>query len=283
MTRISPRPNPVCPDIDPNSNFEDVWTPRDALLFKYFPDIDAGAIFRTGRSRVVAHKNAFITYKNKEILSAARENSIPPAFLGGVLWNEVGGDPKGIDALAFAVKSHGLYPGGPNPNRTSFGVGSIQLVNAARILGLPENMNQFEFFQLGLCLENDNFNINVVAKWIAGLEKQYKTNYKKRYERPRKKSDDRYSPYTEEMVRVIGKWYNAGVKDIDKMEDTDYGDTIVREWGNVNSLLFPHDFDMADLYTNPNRELSETGRYHRRQMELNDREKHRNEVDKRQK
>ncbi|HCL5253738.1 TPA: hypothetical protein N2G30_003931 [Salmonella enterica] len=215
------------------SNHSPVWGVTEFLFWKLAPKKWGGGV-PYGRH----FKDGWIKHNHSQITSAANTYHLPDALLAGVCWIEVGGDPTIVDTLAFEVRV--IDWAGPEwidehftvsypPEKTSFGAVSMQLRTAARTLGLDEKkMDASQLRELANCLQQDVFNIQLVAKHLYQLAER--DNFQSSL------------PYlTEEQIRVIGARYNRGValslEEIKK--DTSYGDFIIKNWLYFSRLLLP--------------------------------------------
>jgi hypothetical protein len=114
-----------------------------------------------------------------------------------------------------------------NPARTSFGAVSMQLRTAAQTLGLnPATTTQEQLRTLATCLEQDVYNITVVAQHLRQL-----IDLDKLQGVPPALSAD--------AIRVLGARYNRGMglslRQI--RTNTSYGDFIVRNLTRFVSLI----------------------------------------------
>ncbi len=207
------------------------WSTSDVLMWKLVPERWGG-----GKAYIQKFKDGWVAHNGAAIRVAARDQGFPPELLAGVCWIEVAGDPSGIDRLAFEVRAFDWS--GPDwidrnltithtPSRTSFGAVSMQLRTAAHTLGLdPAKLTTEQLRGLSNCLENDAFNISLVARHLRqiidkdGLQTA----------RPALSMD---------AVKVAGARYNRGLglslESIRK--NTSYGNFIVRFWSRLSGLL----------------------------------------------
>lgn len=207
------------------------WSTSDVLMWKLVPERWGG-----GRAYIQRFKDGWVHHHRAAIRVAARDQSFPAELLAGVCWIEVGGDPSGIDRLAFEVRAFDWS--GPDwvdrnmtithqPGRTSFGAVSMQLRTAAHTLGLdPAQMSVEQLRGLSTCLENDAFNIDIVARHLRQI-----INRDGLQTTPPALSMD--------AVRVAGARYNRGMGlDLAAIRrNTSYGNFIVRFWPRLASLL----------------------------------------------
>lgn len=150
------------------------WTTLNWTIWKIWPEALGGG----GQEYLWRYKDAWVIFNRKHIRQAAAKYSIPATLLAGVAWAEAGGAPDVMDSITFPVRAFDWS--GPDwldcltitkrPTLTSVGSISIQLEVAARELNLKtENMSFSDQSKLKLCLEQDAFNIEVVAKHLRGL------------------------------------------------------------------------------------------------------------------
>lgn len=149
------------------------WTPLDALIWKIWPGALGG-----GREYLWNYKDAWVVFNRDRIRQAAAKYRIPATLLAGVAWAEAGGAPDVQDSITFPVRSF-FWSGADwmdrlsptkRPMLTSVGSISMQLEVAARELKLKtENMSFADQGRLKMCLEQDAFNIEVVAQHLHGL------------------------------------------------------------------------------------------------------------------
>jgi hypothetical protein len=192
-------------------------------------------LFGGGRAYIQSFKDAWVRHNKRTIIQTAHRLSLPPQLLAGVCWIEVGGDPNVIDDIALSVRSLD-WSGGPaidrmavtkNPTLTSFGSVSMQLRVAAETLGLDASkMSYSELRTLAMCIEQDTYNIEVVAKHLRQL-----INHDK--------FQQNNTPLTTDQIRVVGARYNRGAAlSLEKIKkNTSYGDFIVKHWQRFTSLL----------------------------------------------
>ncbi len=213
-----------------DSNNSPTWGLVNLFVWKLVPQRAGGGI-----PYIQRFKDAWVKHNKVSIKAAAARYKIPPELLAGVCWIEVAGDPNFIDRVAFEVRSFDWS--GPawvdrnltithNPARTSFGSVSIQLRTAAQTIGLnPSEMSTMQLRNLAICLEKDNFNIEIVARHLRQLIDH--DGFQKN------------SPHlTMDQVRIVGARYNRGIGlSLDKIkENTSYGDFIVKFWPRFEIL-----------------------------------------------
>lgn len=152
----------------------------------------------------------------------------------GVCWIEVGDDPNIVDKIAFEVRA--LDWSGPeiidrnftvtSPlEKTSFGFVSLQLRTAAKKLGIDANqLNSQQLRHLANCIEQDVYNINLVASHLRQL-----ANY-----------DHLPINLSIDDARIIGSRYNRGVKPTQEeiKRNSRYGDFIINHWKLFTKLVW---------------------------------------------
>jgi len=219
------------------------WSFWDAVAYRVMPEFLNG-----GDARLSRYKDDYIVRNRSEILAAARLHNIPADLLASVARIEVGGMPDFIDSSAFSVRSFDWS--GPdwvdntltvtkNPYLTSVGSVSIQLRNAAGVLGVDLNSLSYEQqLELLRCMETDRANLDVVAEHLYGLIK---------YDFPNANTAD----LTEEQIIVVGSRYNRGTaRDLSDIIESinaplgdssraysEYGRAIIRHRAHVMKLL----------------------------------------------
>ena len=207
------------------------WSTSDVLMWKLVPERWGG-----GRAYIQRFKDGWVAHHRAAIRVAARDQGFPPELLAGVCWVEVAGDPAGIDRLAFEVRAFDWSGPGwmdrnltvtHTPAKTSFGAVSMQLRTAAHTLGLdPATLTTPQWRGLANCLENDAFNISLVARHLRQIIDHDKLQGSK----PALDMD---------AVRVAGARYNRGLGlSLESIRrNTSYGNFIVRFWPRLSGLL----------------------------------------------
>jgi hypothetical protein len=177
------------------------WTPLDWTISKIWPQALGG-----GSEYLWSYKDAWVIFNRDRIRQAAAKYSIPASLLAGVAWAEAGGAPDIQDSITFPVRA--FVWSGPDwmdrlsitkrPTLTSVGSVSVQLEVAARELNLKtDNMSFADQNRLKMCLEQDAFNLDVVAKHLRGLIL---------YDYPKADTLN----LTQEQWIVVGSRYNRG-------------------------------------------------------------------------
>lgn len=177
------------------------WSPLDWTISKIWPEALGG-----GSLYLENYKDSWVVYNRERIRQAAAKYRIPATLLAGVAWAETGGAPDVMDSVTFPVRAFDWS--GPDwmdrltvtkrPTLTSVGSISMQLEVAARELSLKtENMSFVDQSRLKMCLEQDAFNVDVVAKHLRGLIL---------YDYPNADTLN----LTEEQWIVVGSRYNRG-------------------------------------------------------------------------
>lgn len=206
------------------------WGMINVFAWKFLPERAGG-----GRTYIQRYKNAWVKQHKSKIKLSALSYKIPSQLLAGVCWIEVGGDPNFIDRLAFEVRAvdwrgptwlHNLTVTS-EPDKTSFGSVSMQLRTAARTLGIiPESMSVEQLRSLANCLQEDSFNIDIVARHLRQLID---------YEGFQKNLPS----LSMDQVRIVGARYSRGIKPsiAEIKKNTSYGDFIVKVWPELAGLL----------------------------------------------
>lgn len=220
------------------------WTSWDFIRWAFLPEALGG-----GEQFLLSYKDAWIIYNRSKIQDAARTAKVPVELLAGIAWNEVGGMPDFLDHLALPIRSFDWS--GPDfldrrltitkdPGRTSFGSVSIQLRIAAETMGLDiRHLGFIEREKLARALDNDTFNLNIVARHVFDLI---------RYDYPNIDTAN----LSDEQIAVVGSRYNRGTsRKVEEIisslkaapgdptrEYSSYGRTILRRRDRVRSLLF---------------------------------------------
>jgi hypothetical protein len=217
------------------------WDTLDWVIMHVWPKSFGG-----GRMHLENYKNAWVIHNKINIINAARKNNIPVDLLAGVAWIEVGGKPDGVKRPAYFFRTvywSGTDSGGhnfnKNPSKTSFGAVSIQLRRSAAELGFDaESMSFLDQNNLITCLQNDVFNLDVVAKHLHNLIL---------FDYPGINTND----LSEEQIIVAGSRYNRGTerllqdiitsnrsaKGLAIREYSEYGRSIIRRRVEIANLL----------------------------------------------
>ncbi|SEF24880.1 hypothetical protein ABL840_12165 [Variovorax sp. NFACC27] len=225
-----------------NANYPK-WTSWDAFKWQMLPQRLGG-----GFPHLSDYKDAWVLYNRLRIVAVAKKYQISPVLLGSVAWAEVGGKPDGSKRPMFALRSFDWS--GPDwvdrnltitkpPGQTSFGAVSIQMRAATRELGLdPDSLSYEEELKLVSCLEQDLFNLEIVARHLQGLVL---------HDYPGADTEN----LSEEQFVVAGARYNRGIERqlsdiVDSLKATpgssgreysSYGRAMVKHREHVESLL----------------------------------------------
>ena len=189
---------------DENSPNMPEWTFLDALKLK-FP----GSIGRAQRNALIEYKNSWVKFNKHRIEAVAKHFRIPSYLIASVAWAEVGGAPDKLDNATYIARSvyEIQFPTlkkqsfGPfkNSAKTSVGPVSIQLKNAAEDMGIKiDDLNLSERLDLVDCLQQDLYNLEIVARHLKGLII---------FDNP---EIDDTSILTEEQIIIVGARYNRG-------------------------------------------------------------------------
>ncbi|TMR97992.1 LamG-like jellyroll fold domain-containing protein [Nonomuraea basaltis] len=145
------------------------WTTKMAAHYAY---LKAKGDKKGAQAYVEKFKKAFISAYKNTIKAAAKMFSIPPYLLAGILYAEAGGKPTAADTLATAWRDGviGRFTG-KRDWTTTFGVGSINMANAARALGYtPSQMTDVQYNFLRATIRDHNVNIFTVAAYMAYIK-----------------------------------------------------------------------------------------------------------------
>lgn len=182
-----------------------------------------------------AFKRQWVHGYRQVITEAAAQNRLPDVLVGGVAYNEVGGDPPIIDDLAYAVRSldHAADPVlepftvTRRPGLTSFGDVSMQVRRAAETLGYePERLTPEQNAAIRASLVDHRQSVFVAAGHLAELRD---------IDFPGRDA----ASMTQDEVKVTATRFNRG-PDLTLAQiraNTSYGDTILRRWRELVSLL----------------------------------------------
>lgn len=212
------------------SNNSPVWGAGNVLKWKTVPEKWGGGI-----PYIQKFKDEWVKNNKVTIDLSAKENLIPPGLLAGVCWIEVGGDPNFIDRVAFSVRSFDWS--GPDwvdrnmtttnvPQKTSFGPVSMQLRTAAQTMGLDQSkMTTGDYRRLASCLQQDIFNIKIVAQHLKQLVDH--------------DANQCNIVLSVDQIRIAGARYNRGIGlSLEAIrKNTSYGDFIVNHWSRFEELL----------------------------------------------
>lgn len=207
------------------------WGVLELLRWKSLPARLGGGI-----PYIQSFKDAWVRHNKIHIRGAALRHSFPVELLAGVCWIEVAGDPSLVDRVAFEVRAFDWS--GPDwvdrsltvthpPQRTSFGSVSIQLRTAAEALGMDPRKTDIEQLRtLARCLEQDTFNIDIVARHLRQII-------------DRDGLQAAPPALSAEAIRVAGARYNRGIglSLAQIKSNTSYGDFILRHRTRFLSLM----------------------------------------------
>jgi hypothetical protein len=207
------------------------WNSINLINWKIIPEQFGGGI-----PYIQRFKDGWVNYNRAIIIERAHNFQFPPELLAGVCWIEVAGDPNIIDRIAFEVRAFDWS--GPDlvdenltitksPQNTSFGSVSIQLRTAAQTMKLDVlQLTTAQYRELSEALQNDVFNISIVAQHIRDL-----IDHDRLQENPPLLDMD--------SIRIVGARYNRGMGlPIERiLENTSYGNFIVNNWERFRSLL----------------------------------------------
>lgn len=158
--------NAFCTPVD--SSFPR-WNGADIIIWKLMKDSPNEY---TGQSYLYLYKDAYIKYHKTQITRYAKEAGISPLLLAGVAWQEVGGKPDRLKPFVLTFRQAVDYFKHTNEysNSVSVGLIAIQIRAAAETLRMdPKKFTKEMQIQLSQCLQNDDFNIKVVALHLKDL------------------------------------------------------------------------------------------------------------------
>ncbi|MGS2724900.1 RHS repeat domain-containing protein [Porticoccus sp. GXU_MW_L64] len=206
------------------------WNEIDAIQY-FFENLFNS---NPAESSLAEFKDAWVKDKKEAIKKIAEYHDIPPEMLAGIAWTEVGGDPDDQDIIVHDLRSMGLISG--DPLNTSFGDVQIQLRNVAKALNVdPESLNYGGRVQLIKLMQNENANLNVVARHIGEAMRQEYDGLTA-------------ADYTDEHIRAAGYMYNIGyphpligegkdLSEISKRGISNYGDDLLGKMDKMRGFL----------------------------------------------
>jgi hypothetical protein len=148
-------------DMNKNQKSKDPsWTAANSVVF-------AGArMIGHGGDYIFPQKEAFVHYYRNDIRAAATSANIPEFALAAVAFTEYGGDPHFFDDAGYAGRSLGLLKG--DPRQTSFGDMSIQIRNAAPLIG--ESNGLVGDLKTISALRDPEQEFNIAAKFLGKIQ-----------------------------------------------------------------------------------------------------------------
>ncbi len=143
-----------------------VWTERMAAHYGY---LKATGQAKEAKAYVEAFKKKFITSYKSTIKAAAQMFNIPAYLLAAILYAEAGGKPESANLAAMTWREG--FVGKLTGERdwvTTWGVGSINMRNAAKSLGYkPGDMTDAQYGFLRATIRDPNVSIFVTAAYMA--------------------------------------------------------------------------------------------------------------------
>ncbi|QQN38007.1 hypothetical protein JHW33_24180 (plasmid) [Rahnella aceris] len=127
---------------------------------------------------------------------------IPALLLADVAWQEAGGKPDNLkpQVLLYRQLIDSFRSNNDYSNRVSIGIVAIQIRAVAETLGIePRSLSTRQQLQIGRCLQNDDFNLKVVALHLRELVE---------YDYP----DSNTDILTDEQLILAGSRYNRGIE-----------------------------------------------------------------------
>lgn len=163
-----------------NSNLEDKycdvtgdnfpkWDVMDLSIWKLHKD-DPDNYW--GQPYLYLYKDSYIKFHRETIIKYSNEAKISPLLLANIAWQEAGGKPDNLKPqvllyrqLVDAFKKNNDYS-----NRVSVGIVAMQIRVVAETLGIdPRNLSNRQQLQISRCLQDDDFNLRMVALHLHSL------------------------------------------------------------------------------------------------------------------
>ncbi|MCL6591886.1 MAG: hypothetical protein K6U80_18290 [Firmicutes bacterium] len=156
------------------------------------------------------------------ILNASEIFGISKEIVAGIAFTEVGGDPLWIDDVAYLIRSIGV--GGKDPDKTSFGNVSMQVITAAEALGYnPKKLSGPQKKRIIQSLKDPEENIFIVALYLSQLKIKHFKNQK---------------VSLNDQILILCAAYNQGALSIDILKrDLSYGKSIIKRIDIIRRLL----------------------------------------------
>jgi hypothetical protein len=141
------------------------------------------------------YKDEWVKDKKDTIKKMAGKYNLPPEMLAGLAWSELGGEPDSLDKIWNLGLQ--VIPYKPS-NQVSAGDVSIQLRHVAKMEGLdPEKLTFQQEQQLIRRLQNEDYNLEVVARHIADMRDTTFPNLKGKV-------------LNKDQIKRLGYMYNMG-------------------------------------------------------------------------
>jgi len=182
--------------------------------------------FQRGNGYLFTLKAMWVRDYRSTIKRSAAANDLPARLIGGVAFQEVGGDPSWVDDIAYRLRSLGLSRSKP-PLFTSFGAISIQLRRAAETFGRdPKTLSESDYEMLIEALKDPVSNIQIAAAHLADIRNLLF---------PGKSAAD----LTDEEIKIIATAYNRGPNhSLEELrQNTSYGQAVLKHLKEVDEAL----------------------------------------------
>ena len=189
-----------------NVNNKTEWTVDDIIKWQLDPNY------------IWKEKQNFLKDYKQNFYQSAKKYNIPVLLLGGVAYNEFGGDPQTIDTLAYVGR---LYIPFTKPSdQTSFGDLSIQM---RRVRALHPTWSDYDIMQK---LRNPPEGIDLAAEHLRQIVNVVF---------PQLNASD----MSDEHITIAGARYNRGIElPLDKIkQNTSYGDRIIQHKKEIMGAL----------------------------------------------
>lgn len=155
-----------------------------------------------GDAYLYLYKDSFIRFHKETITKYAHIAKIPALLLADVAWQEAGGKPDNLkpQVLLYRQLIDSFRSNNDYSNRVSIGIVAIQIRAVAETLGIePRSLSTRQQLQIGRCLQDDDFNLKVVALHLRELVE---------YDYP----DSNTDILTDEQLILAGSRYNRGIE-----------------------------------------------------------------------
>lgn len=114
-------------------------------------------------------RRAYIAANREIIRAAAQHCALPAELLAGIAWQEIGGNPRIVDDVAYEVRS--VVPGLEDPDKTSMGPLAVQVRRAAEVLGYdPESLAGAQRDVVVEAVREPRQNIFIAAQYLAHVK-----------------------------------------------------------------------------------------------------------------
>jgi hypothetical protein len=123
------------------------------------------------RSNSDEERSAYISANHELIRAAAHDCGLPPEMLAGIAWQEIEGDPRLVDDLAYQGRK--IIPGTEDPDKTSMGPLAVQVRRAAEVLGYdPHQLTGMQRRVVMEAVRDPRQNIFIAAEYLAHLKSE---------------------------------------------------------------------------------------------------------------